>query len=227
MNKLTELRNLVSKRREPISGTLETNYSRNYLKLGDFHNGGYDFDDHVVPYSKSAFNLNAKIMIILQDWASENFLNRPINEVQKQLGHDPVLPTNKNLFRLLDKFFDLEFSEVYATDVFPFVKSGDMGTKIPMADMVLAANQFAIPQIKIISPKLVICLGRQTFNSIRKASGLKEISLSEPLEKNNFSIGNSIVIGAHHVGGMGTSMLGGKLAQEQQWEQIVSFFERL
>ena len=90
MNKLTELRNLVSKRRESISGTLETNYSRDYLKLGDFHNGGYDFDDHVVPYSKSAFNLNAKIMIVLQDWASENFLNRPINEVQKQLDHSSV-----------------------------------------------------------------------------------------------------------------------------------------
>ena len=66
MNKLKELQSLVSKRRESISGTLETNYSRNYLKLGDFHNGGYDFDDHVVPYSKSAFNLNAEIMIILK-----------------------------------------------------------------------------------------------------------------------------------------------------------------
>ena len=85
---------------------------------------------------------------------------------------------------MLDKFFNLEFSEVYATDVFPFVKAGDMGTKIPMADMVLAAKQFAIPQIKIISPKLVVCLGRQTFNSIRKASGLKEVSLLEPFEKN-------------------------------------------
>lgn len=227
MSKVRKLQNLVRKRREPISGTIENNYTRNYLKLGDFHNGVYDFDDHVVPYSKSAFNLNAKIMIVLQDWASENFLKKPINEVQKELGHDPTLHTNKNLFRLLREFFNLEFKEVYATDVFPFIKSGDMDTKIPMTDMILAANQFAIPQIKIISPKLVICLGRLPFNSIRKALGFKEMSLSESLETNNFSIGNSLVIGAHHVGGIGTSKIGGKLAQEKQWKQIASFFERL
>jgi len=227
MHKLKELQNLVSKRRDPVSGTLETKYTFNYKKLGDFHNGVYDFDDHVVPYSKSAFNLNAKIMIILQDWASENFLSGPINEIQKQLGHDPALPTNRNLFHLLNKFLSLEFNEVYATDVFPFVKPGNMGTKIPLADMTLAADQFAIPQIKIISPKLVICLGRQTFNSIRQASGLKPVSLSGSFETNNFLIGKSSIIGVHHVGGMGTSMIGGKLAQEKQWEKIASYFKRL
>jgi uracil-DNA glycosylase len=227
MNKLLELQKLVNKRREKSAGTVQSYYTRNYSKLGDFHEGVYDFDDHVVPYSKSAFNLNAKIMIILQDWASVNFLNKPVDEIQVKFGHDPKLPTNKNLFNLLTKFFNVSFEETYSTDVFPFIKSGDMGTPIPMKDMTQAAKHFVIPQIKIISPKIVVCLGSRTLNSIRKASGLKEVLISEPLEKMQFSIGNSVVVGAHHVGGLGTSRLGGKKAQEKQWGKLATFYKNL
>lgn len=227
MDKIKSLRTLVKKRRSVSSGTTESNYSRNYSKLGDFHGGVYDFDDHVVPYSKSAFNLNAEIMIVLQDWASVDFLKKPVNQTQVEFGHDPELPTNKNLFSLLENFFDLSFEETYATDVFPFVKPGSMSSSIPMKDMRQAAIDFAIPQIKIVEPKIVICLGSRSLNSIRKASGLRELRLSDPVESMQFYIGNSVIVGAHHVGGMGTSMVGGKKGQDRQWEQLASFYKNL
>ena len=36
-------------------------------------------------------------------------------------------------------------------------------------DFVRAANEFALPQIQIVEPKIVICLGLATFNALRRA----------------------------------------------------------
>ena len=40
-----------------------------------------------------------------------------------------------------------------------------------MRDLVRAAQEFALPQIRIVRPKLVVCLGLKTFNAIRIACG--------------------------------------------------------
>ena len=46
-------------------------YSRKYFRLTDF-----DCEcDHVVPWTISACNVDADLMLIAQDWASEDFLN--------------------------------------------------------------------------------------------------------------------------------------------------------
>lgn len=44
-----------------------------------------------------------------------------------------------------------------------------MGSNIAMADLLRAAEEFAVPQIEIIQPKIVICLGLNSFNAIRKS----------------------------------------------------------
>ncbi len=228
INKISALRSLVKERRQEKAGSIASGYSKNYSKLGDFHDGIYDFDDYIVPYSKSAFNLDAKIMIILQDWASEEFLKKGVNQTQVKFGHDPNLSTNKNLFYLLKKYFNITFAETYATDVFPFIKPGNMSTGIPMKDMMRAAEQFAIPQIKIISPKIVICLGNLTFNSIRRAFGLKgRLALTTPLDKLSFSIDKSLIVGSIHVGAEGTRAIGGKAALENNWEKLSMFYNSI
>lgn len=65
----------------------------------------YDFDDHVVPYSKTAFNLDADILLG-QDWASEEFLSKSVNQDQVRYGFDPKLPTNTRPFGLLEDYLE-------------------------------------------------------------------------------------------------------------------------
>lgn len=222
--KLSALRALVTKRRSETAGSIRGGYTRNYKKIGDFHAGAYDFNDHVVPYSKSAFNLNADIMILAQDWASEDFLAKPFNAEQAVWGHDPSLYTNVRLFYLLRRFFEVDFSEVYATDAFVFAKPGSMGAGIPSKDFKRSTLEYAIPQIEIINPKLVICVGGQPFNALRSANKLKYMKVDTPFTEQSFTMGSSLVVGVYHVGGRGTSKLGGKTAQEEQWKRLSDFY---
>jgi len=47
-----------------------------------------------------------------------------------------------------------------------------MNASISQIDLIEAAKQFALPEIRIVNPKLVICLGLVTFNALRQASDL-------------------------------------------------------
>lgn len=164
MDKRAELLKLVEKRRR-------RDILPGYGRLVDYGNGAFDVNcDYVSPYSKRAHNYNADVMIMLQDWSSDDALQR--SSGPSELGRDPKLPTNKTLDRLLSDTLGLRLEDTYATNLFPFIKSGGLSTRIPFADLVLAAKEFALLQIGIVAPKLVVCLGKNTFNAIRVAAGL-------------------------------------------------------
>lgn len=88
-------------------------------RIGDFHGGVYDCD-HVSPWTKSADNPDAEVMIVGQDWASIEMLSGPIHPERVRLGYDPERSTNQNLQRLLRDHFSLAFGKTYATNAFPF-----------------------------------------------------------------------------------------------------------
>jgi uracil-DNA glycosylase len=143
---------------------------KEYGCIADYHRGAYECDE-VSPYSKTARNVDARIFVMLQDWISHDKLQGPINQDAAQRGHLPNLRTNKTLQKLLREVFQLDLKDVYGTNLFPFIKPGRMSTKIPMIDLVWAAREFGLPQIRIVEPELVICLGLDTFNAIRTACG--------------------------------------------------------
>jgi restriction system protein len=141
-----------------------------YKCIGDYHGGAYECD-FVSPYTKSAGNVDATLMVLLQDWASDDVLRRPLLRDRITLGHDSSVRTNQRLQRLLHQHFLLELEQVYATNLFPFVKLGTKNAPIPLQDLVRAAREFALPQIEIVRPRLVACLGKATFDAIAVAAG--------------------------------------------------------
>lgn len=143
-----------------------------YNNIGDYHDGAYDCD-FVSPYTKSACNLDAEVMIILQDWRSHEKFSDEIDINARDLGHTPSLSTNKKLKCLLFEHFGLQLHQTYATNLFPFIKMGSMSSNIPQVDLVRAAKEYALPQIEIVQPSVVICLGIKTFNAIRSVCGLR------------------------------------------------------
>ena len=147
----------------------------NYFNLRDFHNGIYDCD-YLSPYSKGAHNVNAKVMLVLQDWASVDYLKSLCDEDQEslsQLGRDPKLFTNKNITDLLNSHFHLNLADTYATNLFPFIKQGAMSSSIPNQDLNRAAIEYTKPLIEIIQPTIVICFGIKTFNALIASYGYK------------------------------------------------------
>jgi uracil-DNA glycosylase len=113
-DKRAALLKLVRKRQ---ADTLD-GYSREYFHFRDF-----DCEcDHVVPWTISACNVDADLMLIAQDWASEEFLkvlDQDQLQLQRKLGQFPALPTNRNIKALLTEHMKVSFGDTYATDVLP------------------------------------------------------------------------------------------------------------
>ncbi len=173
-----------------------------YTSIGDYNDGAYECD-YVSPYSISSHNVDSDILVVLQDWCSEEGFGKNVCEETLKYGYTPSVKTNIYLKELLLENFDLTLENIYSTNLFPYIKSGSMNNNIPAKDLLNSAKEFTIPMIKIIRPKLVICLGKATFNAIRKACGLKVIySIEEGLES-HFPYFNSQIFCQSHTGQLG------------------------
>ena len=139
---------------------------------------GYDFRDWVSPYTKGAHCLHG-IAIVLQDWASAEWLRKVHRPEVQELGRDPTLRTNTRLEALLRKVLGIGLSEVYATNAFPFVKPGGMSA--PLAQSVVDATvaEYTAHELRIASPRLVLAFGKLAANALQK-SGIHHVNLPHP-----------------------------------------------
>jgi uracil-DNA glycosylase len=198
-----------------------------YCNVGDFHGGLYE-TNFIFPWSKSAHNVDADIVVVAQDWASTERLAGPRDCRLAELGHDPNLDTNINLKRLLKEQLGREFGQTYAIEAFPFIKKGKMSARIPFGDVAALAKEYAIPVIKIVRPKLAICLGLTTFNALRKAQGLKILGSVEVATQCPFFMEGTAVCGVAHTGALGTNMRNRKDACQTiaDWASLRAFLPR-
>jgi len=196
-----------------------------YCCIGDYHEGVYECD-FVSPYSRSAHNADAQVMVLLQDWSSDEVLSGPYLEAAATLGHDTSRVTNKRLKDLLCRHLELDLEQVYATNVFPFVKRGAIKASIPMHDLMRAARVFAIPQIEIVAPRLAICLGKAAFDAVvTAAGGHRSGSLADAIE---FPFGNTQLWCQARTGQQGTNQRNriGPGQVERDWGHMVSAYRR-
>lgn len=173
-----------------------------YNPLAEYHRGAYECD-FVSPYTKSAGNVEAQVMILLQDWSSDAWLSGELDHAVVRLGLSPTLPTNINLARLLETTFGLDLADTYATNLFPFIKAGNLSTTITVRDVEQAAREFGLPQIDIVAPRLVVCLGLSTFNGLRRALGMKTVTTMSVALGSPFNYNGTRVWCQAHTGVMG------------------------
>jgi restriction system protein len=195
--------------------------------IGDYHNGIYDEHDYVSPWSISANNLDSDILVFLQDWTSQDKIAQKVDDNAKRFGFTPTLPSNKNLINLIQKYLGKKKEELYITNLFVFVKPGGISSAIPKRDMDYCVKNYAIPQIDIICPKLVICLGANTYNSLRTFLGEKPIKLSEIIHEPAIRHGKSKIYGVSHTGARGVANAGGMAGIITQWEMLRKIYMEL
>lgn len=189
-----------------------------YCRIGDYHDGVYECD-FVSPYTKSAGNVDAEILVLLQDWSSDESLRGPLDSDSVRYGLTRTFPTNKRLSELLQSCFGVGLKDVYATNLFPFVKGGGISSSIPMSDLVRAAREFALPQIRIVRPKLVVCLGLNTFNAIRVASSHAPAHRMDEAVASPFTIDKARIWCQAHTGTRGQSNRGRERVA-QDWRKM-------
>ena len=201
--------------------------STRYSYLADFHNGYYECD-HVSPWSISACNVNAQLMLIAQDWASSDVLSKEPNGDRRQFGQDRSARTNVNVREFLERCFLIQFSNTYATNLFPFIKEGRKNATIKSEDLKYCARTYAIPQIKIVSPRMAICLGKSTFTAVRHEAGQPPLDWKEARSPNvHTRIGSVEIYGLPHPGPQGTLNAGGKDVVMGMWKALANRLQEL
>jgi len=195
-----------------------------YSCVADLHGGAYECD-HVSPYTKSASNVDAEVMLVLQDWASSEYFERYDGVISDlvELGYDSSVETNINLKGLLKNHLNIGLQNTYATNLMPFIKQGGMSASIPMKVLVNAAIEFALPQVKIVQPKIVICFGLQTFNAMRRACSEQKVNNVDDAINSHYSYESSTVFCQAHPGRLGQNNRnrGGVDRASMDWKKIV------
>jgi hypothetical protein len=190
-----------------------------YACLADFHGGIFE-GDYISPWSKSAHNVDTSVMVIGQDWASAEMLKKTAPDSPRaKLGFDPEFPTNVKLDQLLWQHLGLRRADCYLTNLFVLIKLGSASASIPSADLNWSAKTFTIPEIEIVSPKLVICLGLRTFRALMRAAGQSPARTIETAIASPMSLGTSTVRCVAHTGALGT-LNRSREKVERDWEAL-------
>jgi len=198
------------------------NFPEGYTQVED-HFPEFDEFNLVSPFTKSARNLSSQIMVVAQDWSSSEGIKK-IGAEEIRLGYTPSLATNLNLHTLLKKHFGVPFKDVYATNLFVFIKPGTMSARIPARLFDYSALNYTSKEIEIVSPKLVICLGSTTYARLTKVMSGKAKDWKESLTSPNKYL-NSYVIGVPHTGGLGTANVGGLEKVDKIWSKVADFYK--
>ena len=139
---------------------------------------GYDFRTWVSPYTKGAYKYGG-LAFVLQDWASADGLCGTINPEIQRYGRTPALMTNVRLEHLLGRLLGLRLADVYVTNAFPFVKAGGMSASLRDSDVRRAARRFAVRELELAKPRLVLALGGVAYSALGHC-GVSCIRLPHP-----------------------------------------------
>jgi len=122
---------------------------------------------------------------VLNDWCNINCVDE--NEILEleRLGYGKNNDTNDKLDNLLDEHLNLSRKDVYITNAFPYLKPGALDKKISGPIMSWSIKEFLIPQIEIIKPKFVICLGYSGIFIRKILFKCKEESILKCINSNN------------------------------------------
>lgn len=206
--KVKRLKVLGQKRKD------KDNFYKDYYNLSDFEAGKKYDSDYVSPYTKGSGRVDSDIFILLQDWASKDAIEKGLGKETVIKGYSSRFPTNKNLETLLQKTFNRNLSNVFTTNLFPYIKPGENNASIPKRVLVKAFEDFALPQIEIVKPRLVICCGAAVYNS-----AIKHLRHQHPFESH--FIDNGIMFyHQSHPGVRGTQNAGGMATVENNWNKM-------
>lgn len=188
----------------------------------EIEDGIYDKADHIGPWSKWQGNLNAKIMLVGQDWGSEKYYrdykgnhkddsitNVRIKEAFELIGIEVGYPSSPN--RNAPCFF---------TNVVLGLKQGNKSNPIKRNWVKEHAEEFLKPNIEIIDPRIIITLGKPAYESVAGIYGLKKENLAKIIDKNPFElVDDKLLFAMYHCSPLGCINRTWK-QQKKDWTKI-------
>src|SRR6185369_10886928 len=142
--------------------------------------------DQIGPWSLWQGNLDAKLMIIGQDWGDQRyFLNNAGRESRRN-------PTNECLRTLLAGI-GIEIGSpsdepcggsgsLFFTNAILCLKVGSMQAKVDPTWFVNCASRFLKPTVEIVRPRVLVTLGEHAYRAVAHAYGLRPLRSKAAVE---------------------------------------------
>ena len=105
--------------------------------------------------------------------------------------------------------------------LFPFVRRGNESAAIPLKDLIHCARRFTLPEIEIIGPKVVICLGNVAFFVLRRAAGVKGLMKVDEAINSSIEFKGARVHCVAHTGSMGMNNRG-RAQVDEDWRRLAA-----
>lgn len=215
MNKLARYGRLVQRRKK-------FRFSDGLINPSQIKNGIYD-QDHLGPWSAWQGNIDARILLIGQDWGDlDYFLDNK--------GHDlDENPTNKNLIELFQAIgIDIgspsqpnRSAPTFFTNAILGIKAkGKMAGKVSPSWARESTEAFLKPLLEIVKPEIVITLGMVAYNEIAYVYSLPKYPLKRLVLENPVLLkDNKRLYAQYHCGRLGVANRNLAL-QKRDWKVI-------
>jgi hypothetical protein len=212
-------KNLVDKRKK-------FKFPEGLKNPSEIENGIYDKEDQIGPWSKWQGNLNAEIMLIGQDWGSEKYyLDYKGNHKDSSITNSRM----KEAFELIGIKIGYPSSPnhdapCFFTNVVLGLKQGNKSNPIKGKWVKEHAEEFLVPNIEIIDPKIIITLGKPAYESIANIYGLQKENLAQIIDKNPFKLNDGkLLFAMYHCSPLGCINRDWEL-QKKDWAKIKEYY---
>ena len=179
--------------------------------------GKFDGPD-IGPWTRWNGNLNAKVLVVGQEWGD-------VNSLVRQKGLDNASATNAMLRRLLESIGmtvavapeRARRSAVFLTNAALCLKTGGTQAAVQKQWFNNCAFQFLERQVRLVSPSVVVTLGERAYMAIRLAFSLPKVSFRRAANR-GLAIplfGRTNLVPVYHCG---RRVLNGPRPEDQQFE---------
>lgn len=167
--------------------------------------GGVLDGDHIGPWSRWQGNLDAKLMIVGQDWGDTAYF------VDHSGWDGPANATNNVLIDLLASIgitilppseSDDGRGALFLTNAILCLKNGGMNAPVEAEWFANCGERFLKPVIELVRPVLVVSLGERAYRSIRDLYGLPRLAFRKAVaQPDPFTLGEGIFfVAVYHCG---------------------------
>lgn len=216
MNKQAEYDLLVQERKQ-------FQFADGLYNPSHIEGGIYDQGNHLGPWSVWQGNLDAKILVIGQDWCD-------IDCYLKSQGKDSDdNPTNRNLARLFN-CLNIDVGSpskpnatapaFFTNAILGMKKEGKMSGRVKASWVRESTENFLLPLLHILNPKIVITLGTVAYRAVAYIYPLPKKRLQELVDNNPIQLNETMRLYAmFHCGALGLANRPFGI-QEQDWQKI-------
>jgi len=194
--------------------------------------GGKFDSSEIGPWTLWQGNLNAKIMIVGQDWGDKAYFKK-----WKGADQPSGNPTDSNLQQLLRQLLieiknpgELQEHKIFMTNLILCLKDGGLQAPIQDEWLTNCCKKFFRNLVELIRPRVVLALGKRVSEAILDVYGIpycKTWTLTQLMQSGPFNLfDTTYLFPVYHCGASGVNRNRSFEDQKADWKKVADWVRR-